>query len=45
MISILLLFEIGMNQGNDIKNIIDKYFNDVTISIEKIIMIEIDLYL
>ena len=24
-----------MNQGNDIKNIIDKYFNDVTISIEK----------
>ncbi len=31
----IIAFEIGMNQGNDIKNIIDKYFNDVTISIEK----------
>lgn len=31
----IIAFEIGMNQGNDIKNIIDKYFNDVNISIEK----------
>lgn len=31
----IIAFEIGMNQGNDIKNIIDKYFNDVTISVEK----------
>lgn len=31
----IVAFEIGMNQGNDIKNIINKYFDDVIISVEK----------